>query len=130
MLASAKQEGHMADLSTLEGFHKRWIEVFNSHNLDAHAALYTEDAMLFGSVPELIIGRAAIKAYFGGRGPKVHVAHYPFPRVVMISDSVAATAAHVDFADGETPMPYRVTWMLVKHHGEWKIAQHHGSPRG
>lgn len=120
----------MTDLSTLEGFHKRWVGVFNSHDLDAHAALYTEDAMLFGSVPELIIGRASIRDYFAGRGPKVHVARYPFPRVVMISDTVAATAAHVDFADGDTPMPYRVTWMLVKREGEWKIAQHHGSPRG
>jgi uncharacterized protein (TIGR02246 family) len=119
----------MTDLGTLENFHKRWIEVFDSHDLDAHAALYTEDAMLFGSVPELIIGRAAIRAYFGGRGPKVHVAHYPFPRVTMIADDVAATAAHVDFADGDQPMPYRVTWMLVKRDGEWKIAQHHGSPR-
>lgn len=120
----------MTDLSTLEGFHKRWVEVFNSHDLDAHAALYTEDAMLFGSVPELISGRGAIRDYFAGRGPGVHVARYPFPHVVMISDIVAATAAHVDFADGELPMPYRVSWMLVKHHGEWQIAQHHGSPRG
>ena len=119
----------MTDLGTLENFHKRWIEVFNSHDLDAHAALYTEDAMLFGSVPELIIGRAAIRAYFGGRGPKVHVAHYPFPRVTMIADDVAVTATHVDFADGDQPMPYRVTWMLVKRDGAWKIAQHHGSPR-
>jgi uncharacterized protein (TIGR02246 family) len=130
MLVLSLGEGIMADLSTLEGFHKRWVEVFNSHDLDAHAALYTEDAMLFGSVPELMIGRDAIKTYFGGRGPKVHVAHYPFPHIVMISDSVAATAAHVDFADGDIPMPYRVTWMLVKHQGEWRIAQHHGSPRG
>ena len=120
----------MTDLSTLEGFHKCWVEVFNSHDLDAHAALYTEDATLFGSVPDLIIGRAAIRNYFAGRGPNVHVARYPFPRVVMISDTVAATAAHVDFADGDTPMPYRVTWMLVKREGEWTIAQHHGSPRG
>ncbi len=120
----------MTDLSTLEGFHSRWVEVFNAHDLEAHAMLYKEDAMLFGSVPELIVGRAAIKAYFGGRGPHVHVKHYPFPRVVMISDGVAATAAHVDFADGDTLMPYRVTWMLVKRDGTWKIAQHHGSPRG
>lgn len=120
----------MSDLSTLEGFHKRWVEVFNSHDLDAHAALYTENAMLFGAVPELMIGRAAIRGYFAGRGPKVHVAHYPFPHIVMINDEVAVTAAHVDFADGDTLMPYRVTWMLVKNLGEWKIAQHHGSPRG
>lgn len=86
MLMLLERGQDMADLSTLEGFHKRWVEVFNSHDLDAHAALYTEDAMLFGAVPELMIGRAAIRGYFAGRGPKAHVAQYPFPRVVMISD--------------------------------------------
>ncbi len=120
----------MADTPTIEALHKRWIEVFNSHDLDAHVALYTEDAMMFGAIPELVIGREAIKTYFGGRGPKVHVAKYPFPRVVMLRDDVAATATHVDFADGDTPMPYRLTWMLVKQDGNWRIAQHHGSPRG
>ena len=120
----------MADTPTIEALHKRWIEVFNSHDLDAHVALYTEDAMMFGAIPELVIGRDAIKTYFGGRGPKVHVAKYPFPRVVMLRDDVAATATHVDFADGDTPMPYRLTWMLIKQDGNWRIAQHHGSPRG
>lgn len=122
MLMLSEREQDMANLSTLEGFHKRWVEVFNSHGLDAHAALYTEDAMLFGSFPELMIGRAAIRGYFVERGPKVHVAHYPFPHIVMINDTVAVTAVHVDFADGDTLMHYRVTWTLVKHHGEWKIA--------
>ena len=119
----------MNDLSTLEGFRKSWIEAFNSHDLDRHIALYTEDATLFGAVAELAIGRAAIRAYFAGRGPGVHVAHYPEPHVTMIGNDVATTAAWVDFADGTTPMPYRVTWTLIKRHGEWKIAQHHGSPR-
>jgi uncharacterized protein (TIGR02246 family) len=115
---------------TIESLHEQWIAAFNAHDLDTHLALYTEDAILFGAVPELKIGRAAIRDYFGNRGPKVHVAKYPFPHIVMIRDDVASTAAHVDFADGDIPMPYRVTWMLVKHNGDWKIAQHHGSPRG
>ncbi len=114
---------------TLETLLSKWIEVFNSHDLDAHASLYVQNAMLFGSVPELIIGRAAIRQYFAGRGPKVHVKHYPAPHVVAISPDVMATAAHVDFADGDRPMPYRVTWMLVRQDANWRIAQHHGSPR-
>lgn len=114
---------------TIESLHEQWIVAFNPHDLDRHIALYTEDAMLFGAVPELKIGQNGIRDYFGNRGPNVHVAHYPFPRVVMLTDHVAATAAHVDFADGDELMPYRVTWMLVKQNGNWKIAQHHGSPR-
>ena len=115
---------------TIESLHEQWIAAFNAHDLDTHLALYTDDATLFGAVPELKIGRAAIRDYFGGRGPKVHVAKYPMPHIVMLDDDVEATAAHVEFADGDTPMPYRVTWVLVKKNGDWKIAQHHGSPRG
>ena len=114
---------------TIDSLHQQWIAAFNSYNLDEHVALYRSDAMLFGSIPELVIGRDAIRAYFGNRGPNVRVARYPFPRVIMLRDDIAATASHVDFADGDTPMPYRVTWMLVKEQGNWLIAQHHGSLR-
>lgn len=115
---------------TIEDLHAQWIAAFNAHDLDQHVALYIEDAMLFGAEPDLKIGRNGIRAYFGNRGPNVRVANYPFPQIVMIRDDIAATAAYVDFADGDEPMPYRVTWLLVKRNGDWKIAQHHGSPRG
>jgi uncharacterized protein (TIGR02246 family) len=119
----------MTGTATVEALLARWIAAFNSHDLDAHMALYTEDAMLFGSVDTLQVGRANIRSYFAGRGPGVHVQSYPMPRVAMLTDDVAVTAAHVDFADGDRPMPYRVTWVLVKCDGNWQIAQHHGSPR-
>jgi uncharacterized protein (TIGR02246 family) len=115
--------------ASVEEFLAQWIDAFNAHDLDRHVALYAQNATLFGSVDELQIGREAIRSYFGGRGPGVHVASYPMPRVTMIGDDVALTAGHVEFADGNTPMPYRVTWVLVREAGEWRIAQHHGSPR-
>jgi len=51
------------------------------------------------------------------------------PSVNMLGPDVAVTAGHVEFADGSRPMPYRMTWVLVKQNGNWRIAQHHGSPR-
>jgi uncharacterized protein (TIGR02246 family) len=119
----------MPQTPTIEALLAAWIAAFNAHDLDAHASLYTEDAMLFGSRPDLSIGRAAIREYFAKRGPGVHVERYHKPHVVQLSPEAAATAAHMDFADGEIPSPYRVTWMLVKRGGNWLIAQHHGSPR-
>jgi hypothetical protein len=59
----------------------------------------------------------------------VRVAAYPMPRVQDIGADVAVTAGHVEFADGETPSPYRMTWVLIRKGGNWRIAQHHGSPR-
>ncbi len=119
----------MSQTPTVETLHRQWIAAFNSRDLDAHMALYAEDATLFGSVDELQIGRNAIRTYFGGRGPGVRVESYPMPRVAMLSPDVAVTAGHVEFADGDEPMPYRMTWALVRQNGNWRIMQHHGSPR-
>jgi uncharacterized protein (TIGR02246 family) len=119
----------MSQTPTIESLLAAWVAAFNSRDLDAHMALYREDALLFGSVDDLKVGRDAIRAYFAARPPGVHVAAYPMPTVLLLGEDHAATAGHVDFADGDAPMPYRVTWMLVRQGGDWRIAQHHGSPR-
>lgn len=119
----------MTDTPTIESLIDRWIEAFNAHDLDRHMALYTQDAMLFGSVDTLHAGRAAIRTYFGNRPPGVRVKSFAPPHVQHIADGVAVTAGHVDFANGDHPMPYRVSWTLVRQKGNWVIAQHHGSPR-
>jgi uncharacterized protein (TIGR02246 family) len=119
----------MDETPTVEALHQAWIAAFNSHDLDRHVALYREDATLFGAVDELKIGRAAIRTYFGGRSPGMKVVSYPMPRVATPLPDLAITAGHVDFADGDVPSPYRMTWVLIRDQGDWRIAQHHGSPR-
>jgi uncharacterized protein (TIGR02246 family) len=126
---SLEQGIAMTQTPTVEALLAAWIEAFNRHDLDTHAALYTQDACLFGSIPDLLVGRPAIRGYFSRRGPGVHVRRYPMPHIVPLGSDAVATAAHVDFADGEMLVPYRVTWVLVKVEGNWRIAQHHGSPR-
>ena len=119
----------MTATPTIESLLAKWIEAFNSHDLDRHMELYTEDAMLFGSVDELQDGRAAIRSYFGKRPPGIRVKSYPLPRARQVAADVMITAGHVDFADGGQLSPYRMTWVLVRRDGNWRIAQHHGSPR-
>ena len=119
----------MTGTPTVESLLAEWIAAFNSHDLDRHMALYAQDAMLFGAVDELKIGRDAIRGYFGGRGPGVRVKSYPMPQMREVAPDVVVTAGHVDFADGDEPSPYRMTWVLVRQSGNWQIAQQHGSPR-
>lgn len=119
----------MAETPTVESLLKQWIEAFNSRDLDRHAQLYTQDATLFGSIDELRVGREAVRGYFARLGPGVRVKNYPMPRVAELAPDVVATAGHVDFADGAELSPYRMTWVLVRREGNWRIAQHHGSPR-
>ena len=119
----------MSDTPTVEALLQSWIDAFNSHDLDKHMALYHEDAILFGSVDELQIGREAIRTYFAKRPPGMQVKRYPMPLVRDVAPGVKVTAGHVDFGDGGSLSPYRMTWALVKTDGNWRIAQHHGSPR-
>ena len=119
----------MSDTPTIETFLEKWISAFNSHDLDAHMELYLEDAVLFGAVDELKVGREAIRQYFGARAPRARVVSYPLPMSKLLSPDIAITAGHVDFADGDQINPYRMTWVLMKRDGNWRIAQHHGSPR-
>ena len=51
----------MSATPTIEGLLSQWIDAFNSHDLDRHMALYTEDATLFGSVDALQIGREGVE---------------------------------------------------------------------
>ena len=119
----------MTATPTFESLLAEWIAAFNSHDLDRHMALYTEDATLFGSVDELQIGRDAIRTYFGKRPSTVRVKDYPLPQVRDVGSDVKVSAGFVEFADGDTPLPYRMTWVLVRRDGNWRITQHHGSPR-
>lgn len=119
----------MPDTPTIDSLIAQWVEAFNAHDLDRHMALYTPDAVLFGSVDVLHEGRDAIRGYFGNRPADVRVESYPAPVVRNLGADVAITAGHVVFAAGAKPMPYRVTWALVRQNGNWMIAQHHGSPQ-
>ena len=119
----------MAETPDVESLLREWIAAFNSHDLDRHMQLYMPDATLFGAVDDLKVGRDAIRGYFGARAPGMRVRHYPMPRVAALGPDVTVTAGHVDFADGDELFPYRMTWVLVRQDGNWRIAQHHGSPR-
>ncbi len=119
----------MTATPTVDRLLAEWIAAFNAHDLDRHMALYTEDAMLFGSIDELQVGRDAVRGYFSRVPATVQVKAYPMPLVRHVSDDVVVTGGHVDFADGDQPDPFRMTWVLVRRDGNWRIAQHHGSPR-
>lgn len=128
-IAEARQMTMIIATPTIESVHAQWIAAYNAHDLDHHVALYTQDATLFGGRPDLMIGHVGIRSYFSQFGNTDRVSRFPLPHIVMIRDDVAAAAGYVDFIDGNESVPYRMTWLLTKQDGNWKIAQHHGSPR-
>ena len=59
----------MTATPTVEALLAEWIAAFNAHDLDRHMQLYTEDAMLFGAVDELKLGRAHDEKLFRRTSP-------------------------------------------------------------
>jgi uncharacterized protein (TIGR02246 family) len=113
-----------------------WAEAYASNDGARCAALYTEDARLWGSVSrEQTVGRAAIAAYFGRVRPGATGISVSFGEhaVRVLADGVALASGHYTFrrtrADGtESQEPSRFSMAMVRGaDGIWRIADHHSS---
>jgi uncharacterized protein (TIGR02246 family) len=106
----------------------QWEQVYNSGDADKFVALYTKDAMLFGSTAQLFTGAEGVRAYFSKLPPGIKT-KMGDQQAVAVGPDVLLSSGFCDFTlkDG-TVIPYRLTLALVKTDGHWLIAQHHGSP--
>lgn len=106
-----------------------WQRLFNAGQFDQLAGMYTTNAMLFGSSPELMNGQGGVKGYFAQLSSDVKVqmgAH----KAAQIAPGVISDAGYVDFTVNGKVLPFRLSVVLVADGDRWLIAQHHGSPRG
>ena len=95
---------------------------------DAVVALF-EDAFFFGSNPTLYRGRDGVTAYFEG------IAALDLPtfrsatsdrRGGAISSTSRRTAS---FGSMGAPLTVKITWVIVREDGDWKIVSHHVSSK-
>ncbi|MGF6309246.1 ketosteroid isomerase-like protein [Bradyrhizobium sp. i1.8.4] len=108
----------------------RWSARFSKLDAAALAALYSEHAFFFGSNPALYRGREGVKAYFAGlprwRAPRVEFSDVRTGRVNADLVNMAAIASF--FLDGDAlPLAVKITWVIAREDGDWKIACHHVS---
>ncbi|MCP3474108.1 SgcJ/EcaC family oxidoreductase [Bradyrhizobium sp. CCGUVB1N3] len=105
-----------------------WEQAYNAGDADKFAALYTKDAMLFGSTAQLFTGTDGVRAYFSKlpAGIKVKMGDQ---QAIATGPDVVLSSGFADFtlANG-TVLPFRLTLAFVKVDGKWLVAQHHGSP--
>jgi uncharacterized protein (TIGR02246 family) len=106
----------------------QWEQVYNSGDADKFVALYTKDAMLFGSTAQLFAGSDGVRAYFSKLPPGIK-AKMGDQQAIAVGPNILLSSGFADFTlkDG-TVLPYRLTLAIVKIDGQWLIAQHHGSP--
>ena len=125
-----------APASDPTGALRAWTAAYASNDGARAAAVYTEEAVLWGSVSrELTVGRDAITAYFGRVRPGLAGIAVEFGeyRVQSLSDGAAIASGHYTFiqrrADGtENREPSRFTMVLARGaDGVWRNANHHSS---
>src|SRR4051794_9094596 len=118
---------------TVAKMQSRWAEAFARADVAALASLYAEDALFFGSTPELYRQSSGVRRYFETLPRGYERAAFGETHTVEIKPDLIVSAGFVTFTgerDGDRFwLPYRTSWTLVRDSGEWKIASHHASPK-
>ena len=105
----------------------RWSRAFAVRDLEGLVALYAQDALFFGSTPQLFKGHEGVRAYFAGLSPDVTLEAFEEPELVSVAPGVFATAGFWRFRFGAEPRLYRLTWVVAERDGGWRIVQHHAA---
>ena len=112
---------------------ERWATVFAENNPDTIMALYSKDAVLWGTLsPTLRSDPAALKAYFVGAFQALPKATVKFgDQLIRVYGDNAVDTGYYTFSytkDGETKsIPARFSFTFVKEGNDCKIVDHHSS---
>jgi uncharacterized protein (TIGR02246 family) len=115
---------------TVNGIIEKWSVAFGKLDAQALASLYSKHAFFFGSNPSLYRGKDGVAAYFNAlprwRSPTVQFSDVVTAPVGPVVINVAGTAS---FVVDEGALSVKISWVMVREDGGWKIASHHVSSR-
>ena len=116
----------------VSGIMGRWAAAFSRLDAKTLASLYSKNAFFFGSNPNFYRGNDGVKAYFEAlprwQSPSVQFTDVQTAQVAADLINVAGTASLAVEKDAE-PLVVKITWVILREDGEWKIASHHVSSR-
>ena len=111
---------------------ERWSAGFNRLDADALSSLYSRNAFFFGSKSQLYRGNAGVAAYFNAlprwSSPTVEFTDRATAPVNPDLINFAATASFV-VDESTAPLSVKITWVIAREDGGWKIVSHHVSSR-
>jgi uncharacterized protein (TIGR02246 family) len=117
----------------VHGVIDRWSAAFERLDAEALSSLYSKNAFFFGSNPNLYRGRDGVAAYFNGlprwTSQRVELSEVRTAQVSPDLINMAAVASF--FLDGAeaASLSVKITWVIVREDGDWKIISHHVSSR-
>ena len=114
------------------GIMAKWAAAFSRLDAAALTSLYSKNAFFFGSNPNLYRGNDGVKAYFEGlprwQSPSVQFTDIRTAQAAADLINVAGTASFTVEKDAE-PLVVKITWVIVREDGDWKIVSHHVSSK-
>ena len=106
----------------------KWAAAFSSLDAEALSSLYSRHGFLYGSNPNLYRGKEGAKAYFSGL-PRWQSQSVNFIDVTTeaAGADVVSMAGTANFVFDEKALTVKITWVIVREDGGWKILSHHVS---
>jgi uncharacterized protein (TIGR02246 family) len=117
---------------TVSSLIEKWSAGFNRLDADALSSLYSRNAFFFGSKSQLYRGNAGVAAYFNAlprwSSPTVQFTERVTAQVNSDLINFAATASFV-VDETTAPLSVKITWVIAREDGGWKIVSHHVSSK-
>jgi uncharacterized protein (TIGR02246 family) len=111
---------------------EKWSAGFHRLDAEALASLYSKNAFFFGSNPTLYRGQAGVAAYFNALPrwdlPTVQFTDARTAQVNLDLINFAGTASFL-LDESAPPLSVKVSWVIAREDGEWRIVSHHVSSK-
>ena len=117
---------------TVSAIIEKWSAAFNRLDAAALASLYSNNAFFFGSKSSLYRGNDGVAAYFNAlprwSSPSVQFTDRATAQVNPDLINFAAIASFV-VGENDPPLSVKISWVIAREDGDWKIVSHHVSSR-
>ncbi|PIT04632.1 ketosteroid isomerase [Bradyrhizobium nitroreducens] len=108
----------------------KWCAGFSALDAAALSSLYSKNAFFFGSNPKLYRGRDGVADYFNGL-PRWHKPSAVFSdmHAALAGPELINMAATISFdlAGERDDLVVKMSWVIIREDGDWKIVNHHAS---
>src|ERR1700760_4584185 len=108
----------------------KWAAAFARLDAETLSSLYSKHALFFGSNPTLYRGRDGVRSYFQGL-PRWQSQSVRFTDIVTeaAGDDVVSMAGTANFTFDKDTLTVKITWVMAREDGGWKILSHHVSSK-
>ncbi|MDD1516945.1 MULTISPECIES: YybH family protein [Bradyrhizobium] len=108
----------------------KWCVGFATLDATALSSLYAKNAFFFGSNPKLYRGRDGVADYFNGlprwRRPSATFSDVYAAQAGPDLINMAAIITF-DLAGERDDLVVKMSWVIIREEGDWKIVNHHAS---